>query len=123
MNLAEIREDLATLLSGLNANVYFFPPEVVMTPAAIVLPDTPYIEPLSIGANKYRIKFRLTFAVAMTSNQAALNAIEDLVFAAYNALPVGYILGEVSDPRPVNLGQSDLLSAEMMVEVITQIEE
>lgn len=122
MSLATVREDLAGLLSGLNANVYFFPPEVVMTPAVIVIPDTSYITPLSIGTGKYRVKFRLTFAVAMTSNQAALNTLEDLIFAAFDALPVGYILGEVSDPRPVNLGQSDLLAAEMMVEVITQID-
>lgn len=122
MSLVTVREDLANLLSGMNANVYFFPPEVVMTPAAIVIPDTPYITPLSIGTGKYRVKFRLTFAVAMTSNQAALNTLEDLIFAAYDALPVGYILGEVSDPRPVNLGQADLLAAEMLVEVITQID-
>lgn len=122
MNLAVVREDLGNLLGNLNANVYYFPPEIVMTPATIILPDNPYVTPLSIGTNKYRIKFRLTFAVAMTSNQAALNALEDLVFAAYDALPVGYILGEVSDPRPVNLGQADLLSCEMLVEVITQIE-
>lgn len=120
MNLSELREDLADLLAGLNANVYFFPPEVPILPAAIVIPDVPYITPLSISANKYRVKFRLTFAVAMTNNQAALNTIEELTFAAYAALPVGYIVGETSDPRPTALGQSDVLSCEMIVEVITQ---
>lgn len=121
MNLSGIREDITDLLSGVDANVYFFPPEIVMTPACILIPDSDYITPMAIGANKFRIKFRLTFAVKMTSNQAALNALEDLIFEAYNSLAVGYILGEVSDPRPVNLGQSDLLAAEMRVEVITQI--
>jgi len=116
-----VREDLADLLAGLNANVYFYPPEVVMTPAVIVVPDVPYISPININRGTFRVKYRLTFAVAMTNNQAALNTIEDLVLDAYSALPVGYIVGETSEPRPTNLGQSDLLACDVVVEVVTEI--
>lgn len=121
MNLATVREDLADLLAGLSANVYYFPPEVVMSPAVVIVPDSPYIQPLAIGRLKYKARFRLTFAVAMTNNQAALNTLEELIFATYQALPVGYTVFDTTDVRPTNLGQSDLLTAEMVVEVVTEI--
>lgn len=120
-DLATVREDLADLLSGLSANVYFFPPEVVMAPAVVIVPDSPYIQPVAIARSKYRARFRLTFAVAMTNNQAALNTLEGLIFDAYAALPVGYTVFDTTDVRPTNLGQSDLLTAEMVVEVLTEI--
>jgi hypothetical protein len=121
MNLATVREDLADLLAGLSANVYYFPPEVVMSPAVVIVPDSPYVQPLAISRSKYRARFRLTFAVAMTNNQAALNTLENLIFAAYAALPIGYTVFDTTDVRPTNLGQSDLLTAEMVVEVVTEI--
>lgn len=121
MNLATVREDLADLLAGLSANVYYFPPEVVMSPAVVIVPDSPYIQPLAISRTKYKARFRLTFAVAMTNNQAALNTLEELIFATYEALPVGYTVFDTTDVRPTNLGQSDLLTAEMVVEVVTEI--
>ena len=121
MNLATVREDLADLLASLSANVYFFPPEVVLAPAVVIVPDSPYIQPIAIGRSKYRARFRLTFAVAMTNNQAALNTLEELIFDTYAALPVGYTVFDTTDVRPTNLGQSDLLTAEMIVEVITEI--
>jgi hypothetical protein len=121
MNLANVRQDLADLLANLSANVYFFPPEVVMAPAVVIVPDSPYVQPVAISRSKYRARFRLTFAVAMTNNQAALNTLEELIFATYNALPVGYTVFDTTDVRPTNLGQSDLLTAEMVVEVVTEI--
>lgn len=121
MNLATVREDLADLLAGLSANVYFFPPEVVLAPAVVIVPDSPYIQPVAISRSKYRARFRLTFAVAMTNNQAALNMLEEMIFDTYAALPVGYTVFDTTDVRPTNLGQSDLLTAEMVVEVLTEI--
>lgn len=120
-DLTTVREDLADLLAGLSANVYFFPPEVVLAPAIVIVPDSPYIVPVAIGRSKYRARFRLTFAVAMTNNQAALNTLEGLIFDTYAALPVGYTVFDTTDVRPTNLGQSDLLTAEMIVEVLTEI--
>lgn len=124
MNLVDVREDLMDLLGSVSANTYVFPPEVVLTPAVICVPDTPYITPMAISTGKYRVKFRLTFATAMANNQAALNTIEEMVFAAYNALiNVGYIVGETSDPRPTTLGQSELLTCDIVVEAMVQLEE
>jgi hypothetical protein len=57
----------------------------------------------------------------MTNNQAALNTLESLIFDAYSALPVGYTVFDTTDVRPTNLGQSDLLTAEMVVEVMTEL--
>jgi len=93
----------------------------VMAPAIVIVPDSPYVVPVAIGRSKYRARFRLTFAVAMTNNQAALNTLESLIFDVYDALPVGYTVFDTTDVRPTNLGQSDLLTAEMVVEVMTEL--
>lgn len=122
MNLAEVRQDLADLLSGANAAVYINPPEVPIVPAIIIVPGEPYIEPVLIGTGRYKITFKLTFAVAMTNNQAALNNIEELIFYAYGVLPIGYIVKETSAPSPVNLGNTDLLTSDITIETIIQAE-
>lgn len=123
MNLAEVRQDIGDLLAGANANVYFFPPEVPMLPAIIIVPANEYIKPVNIGSNRFMVRFRITFAVAATNNQASLNTIEELIFHAYDSLPIGYKLLETSQPQIVQLGQTELLSCDLLIETILQIEE
>lgn len=120
MNLADIRQDIADLLSGADANLYFYPPEVPLLPAIILVPADPYIQPITIGTNRFKVRFKITFAVAMTNNQASLNKIEELVFYAYDNLPVGYSVLETSNPQPVALGQTDLLSCDLLIETIIE---
>lgn len=122
MNLADVRQEVADLLDGVSANVYFFPPEVPMLPAIIIVPADDYITPITLGTNRYKVRFKLTFAVAMTNNQASLNTIEDLIFYAYEALPVSFMVGAVTNPQPVNLGQTDLLSCDLIIETMIETE-
>jgi hypothetical protein len=119
MNLTELRQEIADSLNSLVANVYFYPPATIITPAVIVVPDSGiYIEPISIGAGKYRVRYRLTIAVQIRDNQSALENIETLIFGVYESLPSGYVVLDATSPNIVNLGQSDLLTSEIAVEKI-----
>lgn len=119
MNLTSVRQEIADSLSSEVANIYFFPPATIITPAVIVVPDSGiYIEPLSIGARKYKARFRLTICVAMRDNQSALENIENLIFGVYESLPNGYIVLDATSPSIVNLGQADILTSEVTVEKI-----
>lgn len=122
MNLSTLRQDIADTLSGLSANVYAYVPKAISAPAVVVFPDTNYVEPLSIGSGKYRVRFRVTFAVNMSDNQAALDNLETLLFDAYAALPNHWQAGTASNPQPVNLGQADLLACDLTLTVITESE-
>lgn len=122
MNLSEIRQEVADLLDGITANVYFFPPEVPMLPAVIIVPADDYVTPVTLGSKRYKVRFKLTFAVAMTNNQASLNTIEDLVFYAYDKLPVSFMVGATTNPQPINLGQTDLLSCDLVIETMIETE-
>lgn len=120
MNLADIREDIAQLLAGANANVYFYPPEVPMLPAIIIVPADPYCQPIALGSSRFKIKYNITFAVAATNNQAALNTVEELMFYSYENLPVGYTLLNTTAPRPLSLGQTEVIAAELEIETVIQ---
>lgn len=120
MNLAEIRQDIADLLAGASANIYATPPTVPMLPAIIIVPADPYIQPITLGQNRFKVRFKITFAVAMTDNASSLNTIEDLAFYAYDNLPIGYSVLDTTNPQPTSLGQTDVLSCDLTIETIIQ---
>jgi hypothetical protein len=122
VNLSGTRQAITTALSGTSANLYWYVPETVIAPAIVIVPDSDYIEPISISRNQYKARFRVTFLVSMRNNQSALDNIESLAFDTLAALPNGWQVGNVSQPNPINLGQADLLSADLTVEVMTTAE-
>ena len=46
--LSSVRQPLATALAGVAGNVYAYVPESVIPPAVVVVPDTPFLEPLPV---------------------------------------------------------------------------
>lgn len=118
MNLSELRKTLTGLFDDTSVNVYWYVPAALIAPAVVVVPSDPYIEVLSIGRNKYKANFELTFAVGMQDNQAALDNIENLIFTAIGLLPVGWTYSTASQPIPQNLGQADFLVSKISVSFI-----
>lgn len=118
MNLSALRKTLTDLFDPTTVNVYWFVPAALIAPAVIVVPSDPYIEVLSIGRNKYKATFDLTFAVGMQDNQAALDNIENLIFDAIALLPVGWTYSNASQPIPQSLGQVDVLVSKITVSFI-----
>lgn len=118
MNLSELRKTLTGLFDNTSVNVYWYVPTVLIAPAVVVVPSEPYVEILSIGKNKFRANFDLTFAVGMQDNQAALDNIENLIFSAIATLPVGWTYSTASQPLPQDLGQVDVLVSKITVSFI-----
>lgn len=119
MNLSSVRETIATALAEVNATIYAYPPKAVPTPSVSVVPDTPYVEPINLGANRYRANFRIIAAVGTMDNEAALDNLESLIFAIYQALPTGWVVSETTT-TPLDLGQSVVLTAEVRASIITE---
>jgi|TARA_R110000822_G_C14912368_1_gene450366 hypothetical protein len=113
----DVRGALKTSLASVAANVYDSVPEAPMVPFAAVVPNAPYMEIVLIGkaAVKVKLNYIITVGVAMYSNAAALDNIEQLTISILAALPSGYTLGNVSNPIPVSIGASEILACEIEV--------
>jgi hypothetical protein len=113
----DVRGALKTAISSVAANVYDSVPESPMVPFAAIVPSAPYLEVQLIGkaAVKVKVNLVITLGVAMYSNAAALDNIEQLTISILAALPAGYTLGNVSNPIPVQIGASEILACEIEV--------
>ena len=49
--LSQVRQPLATALSGVAANIFSYVPESIPAPAVVLVPDSPYMEFQTIGSN------------------------------------------------------------------------
>ena len=112
-----VRGALKTAISSVAANVYDSVPESPMVPFAAVVPSAPDLETVLIGKSAVKVKVNLviTLGVAMYSNAAALDNIEQLTISILAALPANYTLGNVSNPIPVQIGASEILACEIEV--------
>jgi hypothetical protein len=118
MSFAALRESISDNFATQTANVYWWVPEVVMAPAIVLVPDDPYITIQSIRRGTFQVSYRVTCAVSMQDNKAALANLEDLIIGCLGSLPAGFIVGDVSNPTVLNLGQADLLTAEFTISVM-----
>jgi hypothetical protein len=120
--LADIREPLATALSSVAANVYDHVPETVIAPFCAITYNSPMMEPNLINQSvvKVKLNFQIQAAVAMLSNPAALDNLEQLIIGILGAMPSGYIVESVTAPAIISVGASDLLSASVQVSTYYQ---
>lgn len=112
-----VRQTIASALSGVAANVYNFVPESVIPPAAVIVPDAPYFEIENIGNSSLRLKVNLVVSalVAYNSNSASLDNLEKLVISILAAMPSGVELSVVEKPTVTQVGASNLLVADIRV--------
>ena len=117
MSLADLRSTLAGSFSALPASVYATVPEVVIPPAIVLVPDTPYLVPniINKSTTKVQVNYAITVAVAYNSNPGSLDNLEQLIMSVLAALPAGYEVGNVTQPMPVKVGPSNLLAADILV--------
>jgi hypothetical protein len=114
-----VRGAIKTAISGVAANTYDFVPEAPIVPFAAVVPASPYLEANLIGTStRVKVNLVVTVGVAMYSNAAALDNIEQLVLSILAVIPSGYTVGSVSNPMPISIGASDILACE--IEISTQ---
>jgi len=115
-----VRGALKTAISGIAINPYDAVPEAPQVPFAAIVPNTPYLEPNLIGTStRVKINLIITVGVAMYSNNAALDNIEQLVMSILAVIPSGYTVGSVSNPIPMTLASgSEILACE--IDISTQ---
>jgi hypothetical protein len=112
-----VRDALATSLASVAASVYSEPPETVIPPACIIVPDEPYLESEFIGNQSVRVKinFVVTAAVAYYSNAGALDNLEQLIIAIMGVIPTNYTVGNVTRPNITQVGATNLLVADISI--------
>ena len=116
-SILEVRNELATALASVGASVYGSVPEAIIPPAAVIVPDAPYLESRLIGGSTVNVKinFIITAAVAYNSNPGALDNLEQLVIQILGVMPNGYVVGDVQRPAITSVGASTLLTADLSV--------
>lgn len=114
---ANVRGALATALNSTAASVYSYVPEAIIPPAIVIVPGSPYMEPnlINKAVTKVQLNFKVTAAVAYNSNPGSLDNLEKLVISILAALPAGYVVGQVESPQIVQVGASNVLSADINV--------
>ena len=116
--LSQVRQPLATALSGVAANLFAYVPESIPAPAVVIVPDSPYLEFLTIGSNttfKSKINLTITCCVAYNSNPASLDNLEQLITSVVSLIPAGYELTAVDRPTVTTVGAGQLLVADIRV--------
>jgi hypothetical protein len=114
-----VRGAIKTAIANVAANTYDSVPEAPIVPFAAVVPSNPYLEANLIGTStRVRVNLVITVGVAMHSNAAALDNIEQLVMSILAVIPSGYTVGSVSNPTPLTIGASEILACE--IELSTQ---
>lgn len=112
-----VRGALETALAGVTASVYSEPPETVIPPACIIVPDEPYLETEFIGHDnvKVKINFVVSAAVAYYSNAGSLGNLEKLIISILAALPTNYIVGNTTRPSVTQVGATNLLVSDIAI--------
>lgn len=116
-SISEVRNDLATALSSIDATVYGWVPEAIVPPACLIIPSSPYLESTLISNSSISVKinFTISAAVAYNSNPGSLDNLEKLVIQILGAMPGGYVVGDVQRPTITNVNTSSLLIADISV--------
>lgn len=116
-SISEVRNDLATALSSIDATVYGWVPEAIVPPACLIIPSSPYLESTLISNSSISVKinFTISAAVAYNSNPGSLDNLEKLVIQILGAMPGGYVVGDVQRPTITNVNTSSLLNADISV--------
>jgi hypothetical protein len=114
---ADVRGTLATALSSVAGSVYSYVPEAIIPPAVVIVPSSPYMEPnlINKATVKVMLNYKITAAVAYNSNPASLDNLEKLIISILAVIPAGYVLGQIETPQIVQVGASNVLSADINV--------
>lgn len=101
---SETRSEIAQALVDADIPAYAAPQATTPVPSVTVNPDTPYMEPTTLGA--WSVYLRLVVMVQAFDPTASLSIAEDLTERAVAALPQGVLVREITAPQLVSLGEA-----------------
>mgnify|MGYP000028737442 CR=1 FL=1 len=89
-------------------------------PSIVVQPDSPYLEPTTVGKGTWRVNLRLVISVQAFDTMTSLAAIEDLAESAAIALPAGCQVQSLTMPSQQSLGeaQGSIYAAELVLSAV-----
>ena len=119
VTVTTVREGIAAALTDGGFRTYAYPPQVVTPPSVVVVPDEPYIEVETIGAQGTRVllRFELIVAVQAMDNPSSLDMLEKMCIAVLQLLPQGTAVAPLLRPTVEQVGPSELLTARIPIQV------
>lgn len=124
LQLRTLRTDLAAALTaagvGDTARIYTDPPKTLTPPALVIVPDDPWLEARTIGPDgvaSVRVRLLLVIAVLHRDPAAATELLEQLIVAAWGAMPQGSEVGEAARPTVETVGSAELLTTSVPVAI------
>ena len=124
--LGTIRAALKADLANANVwDVFDYVPEKPQALSVVIEPDDPYLEPTreNTAALGAKANFKVVLLTPYRDNQGNLALLEDFITQAFNKLCASTIemnIGNISQPKVVNMGGSDLLMADFPISVIVE---
>lgn len=100
------REAIAAALQAADLPAYPAPLGTSPVPSIVVEPDSPYLQPASLGRDAWRVNLRLVITVPAIDTATSLAAIEQLAQRILDALPAGCDVQELTQPALQSLGQA-----------------
>ena len=117
MGLTTTRQAFAAAIADPSYIVYRSPKESNTPPCVVLVPENPYITFPTLHGS--RMNFRMTLAVAMRDDEAALGNLETLIETVGANMPAGAIVGDFSAPTVTQVGAVDVLTTQATVEITT----
>ena len=100
------REAIAAALQAADLPAYPAPLGTLPVPSIVIEPDSPYLQPVGLGRDTWRVNLRLSITVPAIDTATSLAAIEQLAQRILDALPPGCDVQELSQPSLQSLGQA-----------------
>jgi hypothetical protein len=67
------------------------------------------------STTKVRVNLTVTGVVGYSNNAAALDNLEQLMISIISTMPNGYVVGNVNQPQPLEVGAGKYLTADLQV--------
>lgn len=101
---SDTRTEITAALLAADLPAFSSPQPTTPVPSVTVNPDTPYLEPTTLGA--WSVYLRLVIMVQAFDPSASLAIVEDLAERTVKALPPGVLVREITAPQLISLGEA-----------------
>jgi hypothetical protein len=118
MSFASVRSDLADALTDdIKWQTFAYPSENPLPNSVIILPGSPWIQPLTVGKKSVMVGYVIKVCVNTADNKSELTKLEDFLTDIIDKLPSWAIFKSVSAPSELQVGTAYLTVSDIYVEV------
>lgn len=118
MSFASVRTSLATALTdNTKWQTFAYPTENPLPNSVIILPGSPWVQPLTIGKKSVMVAYVIKVCVNTADNKSELTKLEDFLTDIIDKLPSWAIFKSVSAPSELQVGTAYLTVSDIYVEV------